>query len=309
MKRGPPAPVTYESIGFNTQTLAERLLAQASSQEHQVDIETALETFRSPDPAGYPELAGYTRAQIYDETIGGGALYLAARMVRTMDLRPGQLVLDLGCGHGATSMFLAERYRVRVIAVDLWTSATALAERFAARGFLDRIVPLNLDASQRLPFAERYFDAIFSMNSFSFYGGSVEYARRIASHLKPGGILCIGSEVLSDEFTEEQLNNPPHAYAFRLPPPAGHVDVFEDDFKRQHTPGWWQNLLEAAGLEVLDCHELEDADVLYEDLVLFEHQHGIDPFDVEICLEQIEWGRHNRPKKSLFTLTACKPAA
>ena len=72
-----------------------------------MDIETALKTFRSPDLSNYPELAGYTREQIYDETIGGGALYLAARMVRTMDLHPGQLVLDLGCGHGATSMFLA----------------------------------------------------------------------------------------------------------------------------------------------------------------------------------------------------------
>ena len=53
-----------------------------------MDIDTALRTFRMPDLANYPELAGYTREQIYDETIGGGALYLAARMVRTMDLQP-----------------------------------------------------------------------------------------------------------------------------------------------------------------------------------------------------------------------------
>ena len=272
-----------------------------------MDIDTALRTFRMPDLANYPELAGYTREQIYDETIGGGALYLAARMVRTMDLHPGQLVLDLGCGHGATSMFLARQYDLRVIAADLWTSASYLAERFEVGGFLDRIVPLNLDAALPLPFAERYFDAIFSMNSFSFYGGSVEAVQRFASHLKPGGILCIGSEVLSDEFTDEQLRHPPHVYAFKLPPPADAVDVFEDDFKRQHTPAWWQALFEASGvLEVLDCHELEDADVLYEDLVLYEHEHNIDPFDVAICLEQIEWGRQNRPKKSLFTLTARK---
>ena len=32
----------------------------------------------------------------------------------------------------------------------------------------------------------------------------------------------------------------------------------------------------------------------------------IDPFDVAICLEQIEWGRHNSPAKSLFTITTCK---
>jgi hypothetical protein len=51
-----------------------------------MNIEEARATFRSPRLADYPELAGYTREQIYDETIGGGALYLAARMVRTMTL-------------------------------------------------------------------------------------------------------------------------------------------------------------------------------------------------------------------------------
>jgi hypothetical protein len=92
-----------------------------------------------------------------------------------------------------------------------------------------------------------------------------------------------------------------------LPPPNDEVDVFEGDFKKQHTPLWWQALFEVSGLlEVQDCHELEDADVLYEDLAMFEYEYNIDPFDVEILLQQIEWGRYNRPRKSLFTITARK---
>ncbi|MCX6032451.1 MAG: methyltransferase domain-containing protein [Chloroflexi bacterium] len=272
-----------------------------------MNIAEAQATLRSPNPADYPELTGYTRERIYDETQGGGALYLAAAMARTMDLQPGQLVLDLGCGHGATSMFLARRYDVRVIAVDLWTSATYLDERFAAAGYRDQIAPLNLDAAGRLPFADGYFDAIFSMNSFSFYGGSIEYLAHLLRHLKADGLLCVGSEVLSHEFTEEQLRNPPHVYSFKLPPPNEGVDVFQGDFVKQHTAAWWRDLFVRSGLlEVLECAELADADVLYEDMVLFEHEHGIDPFDVAICLEQIAWGQQHRPKKSLFTLTARK---
>ena len=74
--------------------------------------------FRSPNLDDYPELKGYTREQIYDETIGGGALYLAARMVRSINLRPGDVVLDLGCGKGATSMFLARHFGVQVVAEE-----------------------------------------------------------------------------------------------------------------------------------------------------------------------------------------------
>jgi SAM-dependent methyltransferase len=263
--------------------------------------------FRAPDRARYPELAEYTRDEIYEDFFGGGGLYLATHMTRTLRLNPGDLVLDLGCGKGPPSIFLAKHFNVKVMAVDLWTSATFLNDKFTARGYRDRIVPLNLDVTQPLPFAERYFDAISCLNSFNFYGGSVEFVQRLITHMKPGGQLCIGSEVLSDEFTSEQLQNPPYVYAFQLPPPNEHVNVFEDDFKKQHTPAWWHDLFEQSGLRVEHCAELDDADSIYEELVRYEHAHDLDPFDVDICLQQIEWGRIQRPRKTLFVLTARKP--
>jgi len=216
-------------------------------------------------------------------------------------------VLDLGCGKGPASIFLAKHFNVQVVAVDLWTSATFLNEKFTARGYRDRIVPLNLDATQKLPFAENYFDAIFCLNSFNFYGGSVEFVQRLLTHLKPGGQLCLGSEVLSDEFTAEQLQHPPHVYAFRLPPPNEHVNVFEDDFKKQHTPAWWRELFEQTGLlHVEHCAELDDAAQIYDELARYEYEHDLDPFDVEMCLRQMEWARTQRPRKTLFVSTARK---
>ena len=270
-------------------------------------INEIIASFHTPDRSRYPELDEYTRDEMYEDFFGGGGLYLATQMVRTMHLEKGDIVLDLGCGKGPTSIYLAKHFGVNVIAVDLWTSATFLNQKFTARGYRDLIVPLQIDVTKELPFAEDYFDAIFCMNSFNFYGGNVEFLHHLLNHLKVGGELCIGTEVLTDEFTEEQQRNPPSVYAFKLPPPNEHVNVFEDDFKKQHTPDWWSKLFENSGLlQVECCEELEDADVLYEELVRYEHKHNIDPFDVEICLKQIEWGRTNHPRKSLFVLTAHK---
>jgi SAM-dependent methyltransferase len=269
--------------------------------------------FEAPDLGRYPELVGYSRDQLYEDCCGGGGLYLAARMARTLHLDPGSIVLDLGCGKGPASIFLASHYGARVVAVDLWTSATFLSEKFDAQGYRGRIVPLHLDATQDLPFADGYFDAIFCMNSFSFFGGSAEAVQRIARHLAPGGRLCIGSEALSAEFTPEQMKEPPHAFAFRLPPPNEHVDVFADDFAKQHTAGWWRDLLANAGglapgpgldLDVESCEELDDAETLYQELVRYEFENDVDPFDVAICLEQMDWGRTHQPRKTLFVLTA-----
>jgi hypothetical protein len=101
--------------------------------------------------------------------------------------------------------------------------------------------------------------------------------------------------------TPEQLQNPPPVYSFKLPPPNEKVDVFEDDFKKQHTPDWWHRLLADSGLlQVESCEELEDADILYEALVRYEHDHQLDPFDVDISLAQMDWGRTHQPRKSLF---------
>jgi cyclopropane fatty-acyl-phospholipid synthase-like methyltransferase len=271
------------------------------------NIQSRISAFQMPDRSKYPELNGYTRDELYEDCFGGGGLYLAARMARTLKLRAGDIVLDLGCGKGAASIFLAKHFGVKVIAVDLWISATFLDQKFTRCGYRDRMVPLNLDVTKELPFGADYFDAIFCMNSFNFYGGSVEFLQHILKHLKAGGPLCLGSEVLSDEFTEEQLTNPPCVYAFQLPPPNEHVNVFEDDFKKQHTPQWWRDLFESSGLlQVEHCAELDDADVLYEELVRYEFEHDLDPFDVEICLQQMDWGRAHRPRKSLFVLTAWK---
>jgi SAM-dependent methyltransferase len=271
------------------------------------EIEKTLAVFTRPDRTNYPELAGYSDDECYEGFFGGGGLYLAVQMVRTLRLKPGDLVLDLGCGKGATSIFLAKHYGVHVVALDLWTSAEFLTEKFIAKGYSEHISAIQMDATQPLPFPENHFEAVFCMNSFNFYGGSVNYLHHLLKHLKPGGQICIGSEVLTSEFTREQIETPPPVYAFKLPPPNESVNVFEDDFLKQHTPNWWKQLFETCELlEVENCRELEDADLIYQELVRYEHQHKTDPFDVQICLDQMEWGRTHQPRKTLFVLTARK---
>lgn len=271
------------------------------------EIQRILSTFSSPDRAAYPELQEYSRDDLYRDFFGGGGLYLAVKMLRTLRLKPGQVVLDLGCGKGETSIFMAKHYGVQVKALDLWTSAGFLEQKFAAHGLDGQIQAIQMDATQPLPYAAAEFDAIFCMNSFNFYGTTPGFLPRLLTHLRPGGQLCLGSEALSAEFTPEQLTNPPSVYAFKLPPPNEQVDVFKDDFVKQHTPGWWRDFFQATGLlEVETCQELEDADAIYEELVQYEHKHRLDSFDVQVCLDQIEWGRSRQPKKTLFVLTAQK---
>ena len=271
------------------------------------DIEQILSTFKPPERAAYPELDGYSRDDLYRNFFGGGGLYLAIRMLRELNLQLGQKVLDLGCGKGESSVFMAKHYGVQVIALDLETPAAFLSQKFGERGVSSQISAIQMDATQPLPFGENEFDAIFCMNSFHFYGAEPGFLSHLLKHLKPGGCLCIGSEVLSVEFTPEQLLHPPYVYAFNLPPPNEQVNVFVGDFIKQHSPGWWRDFFQASGLvDVETCYELDDAEAIYQELVRYEYKNNIDPFDVQICLDQLEWGHTHQPHKSLFVLSARK---
>lgn len=263
--------------------------------------------YRSPNCVDYPELQGYTRDEIYEDCLGGGALYLAAKMARNLRLNPGDIVLDLGCGKGTTSVFLARHFGAWVVAVDLWTDATFLNQKFTAHGYRGRIVPLQLDATKPLPFANGYFDAVFCMNSLSFYGGSVGFLQHLLKHLKRDGQLVVGMETFNAEFSPEERLNPPAVFNYNLPPPLEHINVWQDDFSKMHSPRWWKSLFLHSGLLVVEsCCELEDAEVLYEDLVKYQIEHDLDRADVQVSIQQIEYGRAHRPAKTLFVLTAVR---
>jgi len=259
-------------------------------------------TFRSPAAADYPELAHYSRAEIYEGRMGPGGLYLAALMARCLHLRSGERVLDLGCGRGATSVFLARHFDVAVIALDLWITAAELYEQFRAHDVADRIVPLNLDVTSPLPFRRDYFDAIFCMDSIHYYGGSPAFWAHLLPHLKPGGRLCIGSPCFNAEFSAEALRARPDVY-------DDGTNLWPDEFSRYHSPGWWADLVRQTGaMDSVESNELRDGVILWEDDVLYTIEQGGPAQDSQRDAAQITFRGAGMPYLTHFVLCARKRA-
>ena len=85
-------------------------------------------------PDRYPRASGYDPAWLLDLDMGPNPLWLLEDVARGLDLRPGMRVLDLGSGKGATSVFLAREYGVRVVAADWWIGAEEAAIAIRALG-------------------------------------------------------------------------------------------------------------------------------------------------------------------------------
>lgn len=265
-----------------------------------MDLDALKRAFRTPAAADYPELGAYSRAQIYDGRMGPGGLYLAAHMARALAPAAGGRILDLGCGRGATSAFLARHLGATVVAVDLWVSATQLYERLRRWGVEDQVIPLNLDVTGPLPFAHGYFDAIFCMDSVHYYGGEVGFWHRLLPHLREGGRLCLGSPCFNEEFTAAALAALPAVY-------DDGSSLWEAEFSRYHSPAWWAALMGAVGgMEVIRSEALEDGIVLWEDDVLYALERGASPQEALKDAAQITFRQAGMPWLTHFLLCAVK---
>lgn len=276
-----------------------------------MNLKDQLIHFRSPDIKNYPELKSYSISEIYDYFIGCGGLYLAANMIRKMNLKKGDIVLDLGCGFGSTAIFLAKMFEITVIAVDFWFPPSKLVERINQVGYSNRIIPLNLDITQNIPFADNYFDAIFSMNSLFLYGDSLDFLKKLCATLKTGGTFCIGSECFNQEPDYQSVTDIPTVYNFDWK-----WNVWDTCFSKYHSPQWWHSLLSETNLlDITDCNELDDGVILFEDAALNYSNY----FNAEILslgamipqekiVDQIIFGRQNKPYPTLYVLSGKKKA-
>ena len=104
--------------------------------------------------------------------------------------RPGEAVLDIGCGAGDTTLALARSVAPdgRVLAVDI---SEALLTRARARA-ADAALPIAFELSDAghaaLPAAA--FDLLFSRFGVMFFDAPTEAFRHMRAALKPGGRLA-----------------------------------------------------------------------------------------------------------------------
>jgi cyclopropane fatty-acyl-phospholipid synthase-like methyltransferase len=100
------------------------------------------------------------KAFLREKMMGPNCVRILEELVAGIPLRQEMRLLDLGCGKGLTSLFLAERFGATVFATDLWISATENLRRFAQRGMADKVIPIHADA-QALPYGEGFFEGLY----------------------------------------------------------------------------------------------------------------------------------------------------
>ena len=124
------------------------------------------------------------------------------RALRETGVKPGQRLLEIGCGWGALAEMGAGEFGAQVTGVTLSTEQLAFGQdRLAGKGLAERAT-LRLQDYRDID--DGPYDAIASIEMFEavgreYWGGYFETLRR---QLKPGGRACIQTITIHDDLFE-----------------------------------------------------------------------------------------------------------
>jgi SAM-dependent methyltransferase len=144
----------------------------------------------------------------------GGAL------VRSLGLKKGLKVLDLGCGDGTTAL-PAARLGADVLGVDIAKNLVEAGRRRANAEGLTNCRFQQGDATNLEGLADQSFDLVISIFGAMFAPNPFDVAREMVRVTRPGGRIVMGNWIPGDPTLVPQILKISSAYS--PPPPEGFV--------------------------------------------------------------------------------------
>ncbi|HXD19470.1 MAG TPA: class I SAM-dependent methyltransferase [Vicinamibacterales bacterium] len=141
-------------------------------------------------------------------------------LVKSLGVKEGLSVLDLGCGDGTTAL-PAARLGATVLGVDIARNLVEAGNRRAREAGLTNIKFQEGDASELGDVPDRSFDLVVSIFGAMFAPKPFDVARQMVRVTKPGGRIVMGNWIPNDPTLVAQILKISSSYS--PPPPEGFV--------------------------------------------------------------------------------------
>jgi tocopherol O-methyltransferase len=115
------------------------------------------------------------------------------RCASMVGIRHGTRVLDVGCGYGGTSCYLASEFGCQVDGLSLSPRQLRIAERKAQSDGLDILVNFRLQDAETFNYPVNRYGFAWTMESSEHFANKPEYFRRVRNTLQSNGRLLLAA--------------------------------------------------------------------------------------------------------------------
>ena len=125
-------------------------------------------------------------------------------LVEKAHIQKDNTVLDVGCGIGGTSIYLANKLDVRTTGITLSPVQVKMARERALQQHADSSFSV-MDAEQ-MSF-QKFFDVIWIVGAFTHFVHQEKFIKNAVQSLKPGGKFVLGDWMLAEQLTPQDQKN------------------------------------------------------------------------------------------------------
>ncbi|GBE93083.1 methyltransferase domain-containing protein [Nostoc cycadae] len=118
---------------------------------------------------------------------------LIEELLNWADVKTATNILDVGCGIGGSSLYLAEKFHARATGITLSPVQAARATERAQEMLLNLRSKFLVADAQAMPFADDSFDLVWSLESGEHMPDKTKFLQECYRVLKPGGTLIMAT--------------------------------------------------------------------------------------------------------------------
>ncbi len=161
-----------------------------------------------------------------------GSLKATRELIELCHIKRGRYVLDIGCGVGITSCYIAKKLGCKVVGVDISEKMIDWSNERAKREGVEDRVEFRVGDAQSLPFEDNLFDVVIGESIIVFVEDKRRAINEYVRVTKPRGYIGL------NEVTW-----------IRIPPPTELVEYYyRSTGAKPVTFDGWKEMLEGAGL-------------------------------------------------------------
>ncbi|MGW7081624.1 SAM-dependent methyltransferase [Streptomyces sp. NPDC054866] len=135
---------------------------------------------------------GYWSGPDDDSSFEEAVDHMTEQVISRLDPRPGQYVLDAGCGIGSPALKLARDHPVTIKGISISPRQVALAnERAGNATGLAGSASFEVVDAMNLPWRDGTFDGVLSLESMMHMPDKLQALKEIRRVLRPGGRLAL----------------------------------------------------------------------------------------------------------------------